>query len=374
MYAARAADTVGMTKDRNLAVSTLLAVPEVGRAAIDNLTGGVFVGERTGKVISDFRDRAALLDGNKVLSSISGMPEQYKDTAGNNVDVWFAMTVQDMGIDSNYMTVEGQIDYLQSQSFGRFAEGLRKMVGPDAAFAEKLGPAWKILTSGSERKAVDQIQENLRDRMATVESASTHVGEQFVKNAGAEQNLSEAQMTKAVEVATLVALKDAQQGFATEELTQVKRRQQLDKAWMSVGKIGSFASAAAVVGMASGVLQGPVANLENYARVALQGATERLSEVQAGAAKIIEIAKANGMGGSELGANMDVFFSNLGVKFMEASVGTTDKVGNFMVDAKVIGPMLAKLTLFAGAMRGAFEGVPLRSKVRTALFQSTNVK
>lgn len=381
MDASRKNAIVAMTRGKNLAWSTTLAIPELGRAAIEGVTGGILVDEQTRGVIGELVARNGSLDGDQMFHKYSEKSTEGSVEATDHVQEWFATSVKDIGISAEYMTMEAQRDHLEKNVFNSIAEMIRKTVGPDTWLqnipkvgeAFKPGGVWEILTEGSRREAVNTIQEELAGRLTGTVRAANVAATEFTSTFTPDKVSQEA-MTQATELSTLLALEASEKEYAEEKFHGVKRRQQLDTMYSTVSKVAAFSGAVAVVGFASNLLQSSTESLEDLARHSMVAANEKLQAVQAAAIKIKEITSATGgMGGTDTGVSWDVFWKKAGVGFLKDVVVTADLGAKYMAEAKYIAPVLAKATLILGAARGAWEAAPLRSKLRTKFWQSTKV-
>lgn len=361
MDASRKDATTQMTKGKNLGMSVALTIPELGRAALEGFTGGVLVDNQTKKVIDELVVRNAALDGQKVTDKFSEAAKDKLGIAEDSVATLFSETADRLGIPEEYRDSTKMEGYLKSNLFIRMAEGIRKLVGPE--WAAK-GGAWEALTEGSRRETVDVIKANLSGELKMSEAVAL---------AANEQTLNPQNTQQALEVSTANTVNEAKREFAKAKVENVDRRRKLDKMWSLVAPVISFSGAAGVVSMTSHLLQVPLENLEGLANHTLTSATTKLTEMRNAAAEIVKIAKESGMNATQSGVGIDVLFQQAKIWILDVTANGANHVANYMSEAKIIGPMLAKATLLLGAARGAFEAAPLRSRVRTKLWSKETI-
>lgn len=352
MMVARATDTVSITQDKGLALSAILSPIELASAGLDAATGGIMFRKNVGELLKELKVRSKkLLDGKAALGDVT---ERLLDRKGEDERKAFVAKVTSTedermddkisksNIPEQYMERDSMDQHVNRSIFSRTAESMRKLVGPDTWLA-KNSQAWKTLTEGSKRQSVDEVVEatNKNRKMAAI-------GVELVKEkllaaeAGVERSML------AVQEATLLSYKNAQEDFTNMELRQILERSKLDKMWENVLMLGAVAAGAAVALAAATGLEAISGSWVDAAGASFGKASAELEKMLEGLPKIIETAKEYGLPRAQAGAEKDIRSQNWEVIFKQAKLSLAEFNQIFAPRAKdILSKVMISLPLLA---------------------------
>jgi len=372
LLAGRADDTVSLAEGKNLAVSALAAPIEMGISLIDNVTGGVLVGEKTQKVFAEIFSRTKkLLDGDGVIKSVSAelMLSRSKDSlaqsAASEERAWFDSKIAQAGIPAEYANDKSMEYFISNKLFaGKLVESFRQLVGPEMSKSQ----LWRVIAGGSKRQSVEAVKTNTADRRSLSTMAIEFAKGNLADRVGAEK------ADTAVQEATLITLRDSQRRFAESELKQISTRAKLDKMWSNVFALGAGAAAAAVSTLAFRGLEAVASSWVDAAGISFGKAASELQNMQDGLQKIVETAQQYDLPTAVSGAKSDIFWQNVQVYSAKVNLDVAQFTKDQAPVMKLISGATAAMLPILAASRAAFESLPFRAKLNTEFMNNEQVK
>lgn len=360
MMVARATDTVSITQDKGLALSTILSPVELASAGLDAATGGIMFRKNVGELLKDLRSRTEkLLDGKGALSDSSKLLEEKGDEKKNFVgkvasaeDSRMDDKISKAKIPEQYMDRATMDQHVNRSVFSRTAEVVRKFVGPDTWLA-KNSQAWKIMTEGSKRQSVDEVVEATDGNRKM-----TAVGVELVKEkllaaeAGVERSML------AVQEATLIAYKQAQEKFTDMGLRQISERSKLDRMWETIFTLEATAAGVAVALAVATGLDAVATTWVHSAEISLGKAAGELSKMRDGAAEIARIARETGLTTANSGSAIDIVVQKSIVSSDKIALSIAEFLQNTAPGAKDILGKILMASPFLAAGRASWNLMP----------------
>lgn len=280
LRAAGTADILAMTPDTETVGSALGMMPgEIIDASVNYITGGVKIGKNSADTIRGIIEHAKKFMRGESLGTASE-----KDVARQ--EEWFNTQVEALSIPEDFRTWEG-INDRRSKGLGKVSGAVSELFDPKNMKSD----FWKTVNAGSETFSVLEVMgretkpgeeisskgENvaLLDRMAGVDA--------FIETSSpaltAEHDAAK-KSEKALKLASSVKLRDAQQQHALEQLTQIKRRSQLDSMYEKYAAVVGI-TAATAVGMEVMTATRPIIEkIASQAHLSFTGALQQLQVLQ----------------------------------------------------------------------------------------------
>lgn len=372
-YVGAVADTVSMTDTHRLALSAIISPVEAARAGIDLAVNGIFVGHHAGEIIRDIKDRMGLLDGETVISV--NKEDIYQGELETSVTA-ILTRAQELGVPDEYMKREDMDALVDKNLSTRFAEFIRKQIGPEGQLLGigwllkvKDQEWWKVIAGGSVRQSADDVAGRYGQSFAETQAAINNLTGRVDRMNGADQAI--VKKNTLVEIATAVVLKDAQQTLIDADLGQISTRAKLDRMWSRVVTYGAVA--ASITALTVGVAHADVlANTwASKANIGLGNTLAQLGQMKEAAAKIVSIARQNGMYASQGGVGLDVLVEEIKTGLNELNTGAADLISNNFMKIELTGLIATGLVSLAAVLPGAGELLPGRTRMRTTFLGPT---
>jgi hypothetical protein len=364
LYAGRAVDSINMTQEKDLLPSLGWSVAEIAKAGVEKLSGGLFVGESAGKVLTELVDQAKnSLDGKQLVNNTmdeigelgqDGREYVTRGDVGNEVIEGLA---DEFKVPEEYRTKEAMEEELSGSGlFAKAVEKFRKQIGPEGEFLGigkllnfKDQQWWQIVAGGSRRVDLETVKDQLSSRLQLAGAGIELKTDQL--QADDNQNKEKT----AIELSTLLVLQDAQKRFAKSEVRQIATRSKLDKMWKDVFGISTAAGALGVLSAAFGALGVPVSTWAESAKLSAQSAANELGNMKEAFDAISDIANQYQQDFATTGGKWQMFWQNAEVALKNAGSGIASGVDTAVplaaLTAKVAAisaPVVAGLRQVAG--------------------------